>query len=1392
LASAGKDGAVKLWNTADFKMLANLTGHEGPVTGVAFSANGQVLASSGADRTVRFWNVPKGQLIATVGAHTGSANAVAMHPNNTLAFSAGDDGLLKFWQVPPAPSRAFPAQGATVQAAVLSPDGNQVLTGGADKTVRLSALATAAETKKYDGAVAAVQSVALNSNGTFVAAGTSEGGLVMWNGPDAKMLEQISAHTGAVTGLSVNPQNTQLLTGGGDGLLKLWALPPVPARSLTHPDGVLTAAASVDGKRLFTGSNDKILRSWDLTKNAIERQFTGHAGTVSAVAVSGNGQILASGSADTTIRIWNQATGKESAIVGAHNGTVTALAVNAAGSQLLSSGGDGAIKLWQLPMAPPRPFVHPDPVTSLAVSPDGNKLLTGSGDKLARLWNLKTGAKERDFPGHTLALTAVAFSGNGQMVAAASADKSISVWNAADAKLLKKIPVPAAANAVAFSPDGKSIVAGLADNSIRTFTIAESKDKKKESKDEGKTLTGHTGPVTNLAFTPKGDLVSASADKTVRLWTAAGEAKKLEHTGPVVSLALSKDGKLVAAAAEKSIKVWSIDDGKEAATLTAPTDIRGLAFSPDAKRLVAGGGDKIARIYEIDGRLAEFFVHDGPVSAVAFAGPKEIVTGGADKLARVWTSSLIWQTGADPTSRARFSAKGDQVLAPVGKVVKVWNATDGNEMKSLAAQEEAITFLDQSSDGSRLLTAGADKSVKIWDSKDEKKPLATIALKDVPQAVALSANGLRLAVALEEQKTPVLRVFDTASGRELQVMPEHKGAIQSLAFLGDNKTLISASLDKTARVSTVGVLAALEAHPGGVSGAQFHSNGNQAISAGADKTVKLWDLVKGVVVKTFGPLETPIKAVVFSRDYTQVAAAAGKNVMVWNLADGKPLMTLAHPADVLSISFSPDKTKIATGAADKLTRVWSTADGKELQFFTQDEGVAAVVFDTKNTGIISAGGKTPRIDTLAISRVIAASNGPLYALSLTPAGTHVLAGGADKLVNLWNINNGAAERRFVGADEAVKAVTMAKNNILVAIGGADKTVRVHNFNDAKELGAVKAGGVVQSLAFSPNSLALAAGCGDNTVLTWDTTLVNNQPAEMAFLKPIQSFAHGAAATDVVFAADNATIYSAGLDKNVQAWKLASPAPIKNFPHPNIVDAVSFNPAGTQVATGAHDGKLRIFDIVKGVVLKDINAHPTVNATMIYAVAYSPDGKQIVTAGYDNSLKLWDATSGAMVREFKAYKVKEFEKGHQDSVFAAAFSPDGKFLASGSGGLERIIKIWDVAKGTVVRDLANPQLQAANPKAPPQSHPGWIYKLRFTKDGKNLLSVGDAPMNKGYLAVWNPEDGKLLYGEALPLGNFFGLSVAADRSMLAIGAGPRGRPTPEFNCAYLLKWPVMEK
>ena len=330
-----------------------------------------------------------------------------------------------------------------------------------------------------------------------------------------------------------------------------------------------------------------------------------------------------------------------------------------------------------------------------------------------------------------------------------------------------------------------------------------------------------------------------------------------------------------------------------------------------------------------------------------------------------------------------------------------------------------------------------------------------------------------------------------------------------------------------------------------------------------------------------------------------------------------------------------------------------------------------------------------------------------------------------------------------------------------------------------------------TLAFTPNSLALVAGIGDKSIIAWGTPFTAGQPLAPEFLKPVQSYTAAEPIQELAFAADNATFYTASADKAVHVWKLASPTPTRNFPHPNNVDAVAFQPGGTLLASGGHDGKVRLFDLVKNAQVKEITAHVDKTVTnTIYTVAFSTDGKQLVTSSLDNSLKLWDVASGNLVKAFKAHKIKDFEKGHQDPVYSAALSPDGKWLASGSGGIERVIKIWDVTNGQVVRDLANPQIKTP-PMQPPISHPGDVLHLRFTKDGK-LISLGDAPKNKGFLAVWDPQAGKMLIGETLSLGTAFGLAISPDEKTLAIAAGSRGKQNPELNSVYLIKLPPLGK
>jgi hypothetical protein len=97
LASAGDDGAVRLWDPATGRAAATLEGHTGAVYGVAFSADGRLLASGGIDGTVRLWDPATGRAAATLEGHTGAVYGVAFSADGRLLASGGDDDTVRLW-----------------------------------------------------------------------------------------------------------------------------------------------------------------------------------------------------------------------------------------------------------------------------------------------------------------------------------------------------------------------------------------------------------------------------------------------------------------------------------------------------------------------------------------------------------------------------------------------------------------------------------------------------------------------------------------------------------------------------------------------------------------------------------------------------------------------------------------------------------------------------------------------------------------------------------------------------------------------------------------------------------------------------------------------------------------------------------------------------------------------------------------------------------------------------------------------------------------------------------------------------------------------------------------------------------------------------------------------
>ncbi|HVM59693.1 MAG TPA: WD40 repeat domain-containing protein [Verrucomicrobiae bacterium] len=287
---------------------------------------------------------------------------------------------------------------------------------------------------------------------------------------------------------------------------------------------------------------------------------------------------------------------------------------------------------------------------------------------------------------------------------------------------------------------------------------------------EIRTLTGHKGAVTSIAYSPDGSYVlSGGEDGTLKLWEAGTGREVRTYTGhkaAVTSVAFSPDATMaVSGSNDGTLRLWDIASGRELrATDGLGWKIAAVAFSPDGKFVVTAVDDNRVKLWSVP-RLQlvnSLAGHGWRVTSVAFS----------------------------PTGNSFLSGSEDDSL-------KLWDASAQQATRTLQAGFAAVTCVAFSPDGQLALSGGKDKLIHVWNLANGRELAQFKGHTQTVRSVAFTRDG-RFAVSGSDDGT--VKIWDVATKAETRSFEGHAGAVTSVAVSPSGRHVASASADGTIKI----------------------------------------------------------------------------------------------------------------------------------------------------------------------------------------------------------------------------------------------------------------------------------------------------------------------------------------------------------------------------------------------------------------------------------------------------------------------------------------------------------------------------------------------------------------------------------------------------------------
>ena len=513
--------------------------------------------------------------------------------------------------------------------------------------------------------------------------------------------------------------------------------------------------------------------------------------------------------------------------------------------------------------------------------------------------------------------------------------------------------------------------------------------------------------------------------------------------------------------------------------------------------------------------------------------------------------------------------------------------------------------------------------------------------------------------------------------------------------------------------------------PSPVTSVAINPNGDRIAAGSNDSKVRVWDTNTGkqvheLVVGT----RFPAWSVAFSPDGTRIATGSGqRDLQLWDANTGNKIgQPMRHDEAVKTVAFSRDSRRIATGSDDGSVRVWETANQTQIRTLPgHGKAIVRSVAFSPNNDMFASGGDDGFVRLWDITRgqqvAEMQTNKPaVLSVAFSRLGDRVVAGLLDGTIDILDSRNLQPLATFAAHSNTVNSVAFSPDDNHIVTGGQDNTVRVWDSTSHQQIGDPLTGhdGEVVGVAYSRDGTRIVSGSADGTARVWDPR----------YGLPIPTGQGGIRAA--AFSPSGQQIASGGRDGTVKLWDvktaaaLAPPYGDRSEANSRAVNGLAFNRDGSQIVTASNDGVVRLWNLQthQSDVLPNYDPPglaPPLPASLagdpraVKSVAFSANRDRIVSGANDGAVRVWDAHSLQPIATMRA----------DYPVWSVAFDPDGRHVATGSGGYDNSVQVWSIETRTAGEPMVG--------------HNGFsVHSVSFSRDGQRVV-VGS---HDGTTRVWD--------------------------------------------------------